>query len=82
MLKLLNKFLIILIFITSGLTFSQQWAAKYKRPNKNDAVAENKSFSISTSKSNFVYVTGFSTGDTTGTITAQSNMTRTVLPCG
>jgi uncharacterized delta-60 repeat protein len=58
--------LIIFLFLESAFCFAQQWSSTYSSNTQNDLLSDDKAFSIAVSKSENVYVTGFSLGDTTG----------------
>ncbi len=65
MTKIAKFTLIIFLFLESAFCFAQQWSSTYSGNTQNDLLSNDKSFSIAVSKSENVYVTGFSHGDST-----------------
>src|SRR5512134_1867265 len=66
MTKIAKFTLIIFLFLESAFCFAQQWSSTYSSNTQNDLLSDDKAFSIAVSKTENVYVTGFSLGDSTG----------------
>lgn len=66
MTKIAKFTMIIFLFLESAFCFAQQWSSTYSGNTQNDLLSNDKAFSIAVSKSENVYVTGFSHRDSTG----------------